>query len=70
MHQCTKEEPNRFTDGTVIGTDVCTHSPPTQTIFTTNLCIFYLYIYIPKSLYMGQMKIYKLTDIPLCTQMH
>ena len=36
VHQCAKGDPNWFTDGAVIGTDVHTHSPPNQTlIFTT-----------------------------------
>ena len=33
VHQHAKGEPNWFTDGTVIGTNACTCSPPTQTLF-------------------------------------
>ena len=33
IHQCAKEKLNQSTDGTVIGTDALTHSPPTQTLF-------------------------------------
>ena len=59
MHQYAKGEPNQFTDGTVIGTDVHTHSPPTQTVFLPQIyafstCIFIsIYIYIYLKLYIG-----------------
>ena len=64
MHQCAKGEPNQFTDGTVIGPNAHTCSPPCPNFFTTfyhksiYLSIFIymyldLYIYISK----GQMKI-------------
>ena len=63
---------NQLRDGAVISTDAHTHSPPTQTLFfTTDLSISYLNIYlslyIALDLYIGANKIYKLTDIPLCT---
>ena len=47
VHQHAKEEPNQFRDSTVISTDVHTCSPPyTNSIFTINLSISYLNIYI------------------------
>ena len=59
MHQYTTNKLNRFTNSAIIGADVCTHLPPTQTIFYHNLLLLYLDIY----LYMRQTKIHKLTDI-------
>ena len=38
IHQHVKEERNWSTDDTVIGTDVHTHSAPTQTLFS----LFYI----------------------------
>ena len=46
VHQHAKVELNRFTDGAAIGTDVRTHSPPTQTLFYTLYAFRYLSIYI------------------------
>ena len=45
VNQHAKEKPNQFKNCTVIGTDVCTCSPPTQTLFS----LFYhldIYLYI------------------------
>ena len=35
MHQSAKAEPNQFTNGTVIGTDVCTCPHPNKLVFAT-----------------------------------
>ena len=46
VSQHAKGELNWSTDGTVIGANVHTYFPPTQTLFTINLCILYLNIYL------------------------
>ena len=54
VHQHAKVEPNRSTDGAVIGANVHTCSPLHKLYFTTNLCISileYLSIYIALDLY-------------------
>ena len=65
MHQCTKGELNQLRNGTVIGANACTHSPPTQTTIFTTFTFRYLSVYIALDLYIRQTKIYKLTDILL-----
>ena len=70
MHQHAKAEPNRSADGTAIGADACTRSPPTQTQFLLLLlllCILYLYIYLYISLYRGKRKFYSLQTSPIYT---
>ena len=42
MHQQANREPNQSTDGVVIGADVHTCSPPTQTLFLPQIYAFYV----------------------------
>ena len=54
VHQHSKEQLNQVIDGTVIGSDVHTHSPLTQTIlpqiYAFHTCIF-ICIFIPTPIY-------------------
>ena len=65
VHQQAKEEPNRFRDGTVIGANAHTCSPPTQSLFLPQIYAFSTCIFIYTYTYIGANKILQLTDIPL-----
>ena len=81
-HQCVKEKPNQFIDGTVIGPNAHTHSPLNQTLFyhrSTHfipsqklyLSILYLSIYLSYVFHKGEQKFLSLQTYPyvcLCMQ--
>ena len=68
VHQCTKAEPNWFRDGTIIGTNAHTHSPPTQTLFhpqfTISLHFIFVYLSIYIYLHRGKQKFISLQTYP------
>ena len=69
MHLCTKNKLNWFINSAIIGADACTHSPPSQTIFTTFLDLdIYLYIY-PTPIYKANKNLLRFTD-SLLPHMH
>ena len=67
MHQHAKVEPNQSTDGAAISANVCTHSPPTHTLFYTlyafHTCIF-IYIYSSILYIWGKQKFTSLQTSP------
>ena len=71
VHQHAKGEPNQFTDGTVTGTNVYTHSPIHKLYFDHKFMHFqlaYLSVYISLNHYIGANKNFTAYRHPLSTK--